>query len=135
MRHCIFISIGTMAKPKRFIAQVFTQKLDQVIDSLIEHKHAWPELRQTDVQVKDIAQEFGVNSATLRRWCQEHTALSPRQYLAIYRVEQAKSLLRLGLKPSIVSTRLAFTEHKTFSTLFKRLHGASPSDYSYNSTL
>jgi AraC-like DNA-binding protein len=121
-----------MAKPKRFSAAVFTQLLDQVIDSLIENKHAWPELQQTDVQVRDIALAFDVNSATLRRWCQEHTALSPRQYLAIYRVEQAKHLLKLGLQPSKVSQRLAFTEHKNFSTLFKRLHGMSPTDFIYN---
>jgi AraC-like DNA-binding protein len=79
-----------MAKPKRFSAQAFTQRLDQVISALIENKETALDLVQTDIQVRDIAQAFAVNSATLRRWCQEHTALSPRQYLAIYRVEQAK---------------------------------------------
>ena len=100
-----------------------------MIDLLIEYKHIWPELTPTDVQIKDVAQYFGVNSATLRLWCQEHTALSPRQYLAIYRVEQAKNLLQLGVKPAKVSQKLAFTEHKTFSTLFKRYQGGSPSNY------
>jgi AraC-like DNA-binding protein len=118
-----------MAKPKRFSAQAFTQRLDQVISALIESKETALDLVQTDIQVRDIAQAFAVNSATLRRWCQEHTALSPRQYLAIYRVEQAKNLLQLGVKPAKVSQKLAFTEHKTFSTLFKRYQGGSPSNY------
>lgn len=118
-----------MPKPKRFTAQEFIQQLDQVIDSLIKNKLAWPALRQTDVQVKDISQVFGVNSATLRRWCQEHASLSPRQYLAKYRVERAKQLLQLGLKPSKVYQILAFTEHKSFSEIFKRYQGGSPSSY------
>ena len=121
-----------MAKPKRFTAKQFTQQLDQVIDSLIEGTHVRPALIQTDVQIRDIAQAFAVNSATLRRWCQEHTALSPRQYLAIYRMEQAKYLLRMGLKPSKVSQRLAFTEHKNFSSVFKRTTNNTPSQFIQN---
>ncbi|MFT6331358.1 MAG: AraC-like DNA-binding protein [Bermanella sp.] len=122
-----------MSKPKRFSVQEFIQQLDQIIERLIKAKQTRPELMQTDVQIGDIAKVFDVNSATLRRWCQECTGLSPRQYLAIYRVEQAKHLLRLGLKPAKVSQKLAFTEHKNFSTLFKRVHGMSPSDFLYNS--
>lgn len=120
-----------MARPKRFTDHEFTHKLGQVIDWLIETKHSGTELTQTDIQVNDIALIFGVNSATLRRWCQEHTALSPRQYLAIYRVEKAKQMLIRGVKSSKISQHLAFTEHKIFSTLFKRVEGVSPSDYLY----
>lgn len=118
-----------MAKPKRFTTEQFIQKLDKVIDSLITAKQIAPEIIQTDIQVNDIADKFEVNAATLRRWCQEHTGLNPRQYLAVYRIEQAKSWLRLGVRPSIISKRLAFTEHKNFSTLFKRLYGSSPSEF------
>jgi AraC-like DNA-binding protein len=100
-----------------------------VIDLLIEYKHIWPELTPTDVQIKDVAQYCGVNSATLRLWCQEHTALSPRQYLAIYRVERAKHLLGLGVKPSKLSERLAFTEHKVFTSVFKRTTHNTPSQF------
>jgi AraC-like DNA-binding protein len=118
-----------MPKPKRFTDDEFAQQLDQVIDSLIEAKHTKPDLIQTDVQVTDIAQTFGINTATLRRWCQEHIAVSPRQYLAIYRVEKAKHLLRLGVKPAKVSQELAFTEHKVFSSVFKRTTDNTPSEF------
>jgi AraC-like DNA-binding protein len=118
-----------MAKPKRFTAQEFIQQFDQIIERLIKAKQLQLELTHTDVLVSDIALAFEVNSATLRRWSHEHTGLSPKQYLAIYRVEQAKHLLSIGLKPSKVSQRLAFTEHKVFSTVFKRVNGKSPSDY------
>jgi AraC-like DNA-binding protein len=123
-----------MAKPKRFTTHEFIQQLDLVIDSLIETKQTETELTQTDVQVNDIALAFGVNSATLRRWCHEHTSLSPSKYLAIYRVEQAKCLLRLGVKPAKVSQRLAFTEHKVFSTLFKRYEKVTPSTFNLTIT-
>ncbi|MEP1449012.1 MAG: helix-turn-helix transcriptional regulator [Paraglaciecola sp.] len=118
-----------MAKPKRFTTDEFTQKLDQEIGRLIETKQSGRELIQTDIQVNDIALAFGVNTATIRRWCKEHTALSPRQYLAIYRMERAKQFLRLGLKPAKISTKLAFTEHKVFCAVFKRYEKISPSKF------
>lgn len=120
-----------MAKAKRFSKDEFIQQLDQIIEGLIIQKQVKQELVPTDVQVQDIANAFGVNSATLRRWSQECSGLSPRQYLATYRVERAKHMLRSGLKASQISVQLAFTEHKVFSTLFKRLEGMSPSAYFY----
>ena len=118
-----------MAKPKRFSNETFILQLDKTIEKLINHKKMEPELAPSDIKIQDIADAFAVNSATLRRWCQEHTALSPRQYLAIYRVERAKYLLDLGVRSLKISQQLAFTEHKVFSTLFKRIEGVSPSDY------
>ena len=118
-----------MAKPKRFSALQFTKQLDEVIDLLIETKHNETSLIQTDLQVNDIALVFGVNSATLRRWCNEHTGISPKQYLTIHRVELAKRWLMLGVRPVNVSQRLAYTEHKVFSSVFKRTTNNTPSQF------
>lgn len=123
-----------MAKPKRFTAEQFIQQLNKVVDFLIAAKLSDQALTQTDVQVNDIALAFKVNSATLRRWCQEHTALSPRKYLAIYRVEQAKQLLNIGVRPAKVSQKLAFTEHKVFSSVFKRTTYNTPTEFIDNNS-
>lgn len=116
-----------MAKPKRFNrAKEFELHMNQVINELIYRNSLLPELERKDIQVADIANKFNVSTNTLRRWCQEHIGISARAFLAMYRVERAKSLLKGGSSPSEVAHRLAFTEHKVFSCVFKRYTGTSP---------
>jgi len=117
-----------MAKPKRYLAEEFNAQLDNIIERLIDEKKQQTE--RTDIRIEEIAQHFNVNVATLRRWCQEHTQKSPSQYLAEYRIEKAKHLLRQGVKPSVVSKMLVFTEHKVFCSVFKRLQCMTPSSFS-----
>jgi AraC-like DNA-binding protein len=118
-----------MARPKPFSYEQFEERLNRVIDLLIEEKKCLPEEEVTDISVKEITQAFKVNVATLRRWCMEHVKRSPSRYLAEYRIEKAKHMLRQGIKPSVVSNMLAFTEHKTFCEVFKRCENMSPLQY------
>jgi hypothetical protein len=41
-------------------------------------------------------------------------------------------MLRQGIKPSVVSNMLAFTEHKTFCAVFKRYQFFTPSEFYSN---
>ncbi|MGS2719578.1 helix-turn-helix domain-containing protein [Paraglaciecola aestuariivivens] len=118
-----------MAKVKPFSREDFVLQLDKTIENLIQHKNCQPDLTPTDIQVQDIAKDFGVHMATLRRWCHEYIGVSPRQYLAMYRVERAKHMLKSGMRPTQIWQALAFTQHKVFSTLFKRLQGNCPIDF------
>ncbi|MBL4941018.1 MAG: helix-turn-helix transcriptional regulator [Colwellia sp.] len=115
-----------MAKPKRFLAQEFKAQLNRTISLLMDKKQQHLEVELADIRIDEIALLFNVNVATLRRWCKEHVQQSPSQYLAIYRIEKAKLLLRQGIKPSAVSKILAFSELKTFCTVFKRYEKMSP---------
>jgi len=118
-----------MAKPKPFTPEQFEVRLNHAIERLIADKQSLVGEERCDIRVADIANIFNVNVATLRRWCIEHVQKNPSQYLAEYRIERAKQLLRQGIKPAVVSQMLAFAEHKVFSSCFKRYQGASPSDY------
>jgi len=118
-----------MAKPKRFTAQEFIQQLDDIIETLIVDRNDKIEVNPRDIQIQEIAQAFTVNTATLRRWCQEHAGLCPREYLSQYRIKQAKQFLSLGMKPSVVSQKMAFTDHKIFSSVFKRITFNTPSQF------
>lgn len=116
-----------MAKPKRFNSvKDFELQMNRVIEELIDNNNLLPELERKDLQVADIAVKFNVSANTLRRWCKEYTDISARKFLAVYRVERAKSLLLTGYKPSDVAAQLAFADHKTFSTVFKRVTQKSP---------
>jgi AraC-like DNA-binding protein len=119
-----------MAKPKRFItASDFELQINCVIEELIDKSNLLHELEKKDLQVADIATKFEVSTNTLRRWCKEHTGIAAKEFLATYRVERAKSLLKIGYKPSDVANQLAFVDHKTFSSVFKRYTCNTPSGY------
>lgn len=121
-----------MAKPKKFTADEFQRCLNNEIDTLIADKKNKVDSEASDILVEELAQVFKVNVATLRRWCNEHCRKSPGRYVAEYRIEKAITLLVKGLKPSTVTRALAFTEHKTFCTVFKRYKGISPSKFMKN---
>ena len=119
-----------MAKSKRFsTAQDFELQLNLIIEGLIDYHSRLPELEKKDIQVAEIAEKLDVSTNTLRRWCQEFSGVSAREFLAIYRVEKAKLLLKSGVKSSDIAHQLAFTEHKTFSALFKRHAHKTPSNF------
>ena len=119
-----------MAKPRPFrSSEDLELQIQCVIEELIDKAKMLPELERKDLQVMDIAVEFDVSTNTLRRWCKEYTGISARTFLATYRVEKAKSLLKMGYKPSDVADQLAFIDHKTFSTVFKRYSGRNPTSY------
>ncbi|MBL4941021.1 MAG: helix-turn-helix transcriptional regulator [Colwellia sp.] len=122
-----------MAQPKRFTKSEFIEQLNKIIDEYIAFSAALTssqDAEKKDIRVKYLANTFNVNVATFRRWCKEYTGYAPKNYLDRYRIEKAKHLLRQGIKPSTVSKVLAFSEHKTFSTVFKRYENIVPTQLS-----
>jgi AraC-like DNA-binding protein len=83
-----------------------------------------------NITVNDMAVHFKVNTATLRRWCKEYVDVSPKKFVAEYRLQKAKELLQQKVKPSDISKKLGFNELKTFCTIFKRYEKITPSEYS-----
>lgn len=118
-----------MAREKAYCPQKFELKFMSIIDDLIAEKSTLPEGVYKDISINEIAQAFNVNTATLRRWCNTYVQQSPKHYLARYRLDKAKSLLKQGKKPSTVAKMLAFSEHKSFCQVFKRYETMSPTDY------
>jgi len=108
-----------MARQARYEKQEFIGLLEGYIE---EH------LKQ-NINVEKIAGYFGVNVATLRRWCLEYTQLSPRDYLALYRIKKAKTLLQQGQKSLQVADHVGFSQQKTFCSVFKRYEKTSPGQF------
>lgn len=118
-----------MARPKRFSSDSFEYQLQKTIDELIEAKRHCPEAERLDIKVNDVAASFAVTCNTLRRWSIEYLGLPAKNYISLYRIEKAKLLLKAGHKPSVVSQKLGYYEHKTFSTVFKKVTKITPSDF------
>jgi two-component system response regulator YesN len=109
-----------MAKPQRYKKNQFINELQQLMD-----RH-----HVENITVNDMAVHFEVNAATLRRWCKEYIDVSPKKFIAQYRLVKAKELLQQKFKPSDISKKLGFNELKTFCTIFKRYEKLTPSEYS-----
>lgn len=119
-----------MAKPKRFnSAKDFELQLIDAIEVIIDNKNSSLDGENMSLQVSDIALKLEVTSNTLRRWCQFYLGVSARQFVANYRLHKAQELLKAGYRPAQVASGLAFSEHKIFSTQFKKHCGFSPSHY------
>jgi len=105
--------------------QLFKIRLDKTINRIITSNTT--NLQSCDwLKVSYLSDKLGMHVSTLRRQCQKHLSMSPKEYLSRYRHNRAKILLNAGMKPSQVASRLGFSDHKVFSTCFKRLEGVSP---------
>ena len=118
-----------MAELKQDAKQLFIEKIDGVIEFYMTQKLIYVDEIRYDIQVYQLAKELFVSVATLRRRCIKYTNKSPRIYLAEYRIEKAKRRLQQGIRSVEVAKLLAFTEHKTFCTVFKRYEKKTPSQY------
>ena len=78
--------------------------------------------------VAAVAEEFGVTSRTLRRYCERHAGLSPKQLMMSGRMLRACGLLRHESAPPIVeiADRLGFNDQAAFTNSFRHYVGTTP---------
>jgi len=118
-----------MIKYKKSKHKNFIEQLNSLIDYYIKQRLQDIGENRCDFQVYELANGLCVSLSTFRRQCIKHTDRSPSVYIAEYRIEKAKKQLQHGVRSIDVARNLAFTEHKTFCTVFKRYQGETPSQY------
>jgi AraC-like DNA-binding protein len=91
---------------------------------LIDREYARP------LDVPALAQAAHASPAHFSRSFKRAFGETPHQYLLRRRIERAKDLLRnTGLSVTEVSLEVGFQSLGSFSTAFRKLVGATPSDY------
>lgn len=82
------------------------------------------------IRIQDIADYCGLNRSYLTRLFKHATGYTPQEYLAQYRINQAKQLLEeSSMSIHHIAYCVGYNDAFTFSKLFKRQTGFSPSDY------
>ena len=94
------------------------------LNSLIEEN-----LSNEEFEVNYISMQMGMSVSTLYRKLKAVTDLTVNNYVKIYRLNKAKSLLDSKLNISEVAYMVGFSDRKYFSREFKKHFGSNPSDY------
>lgn len=81
-------------------------------------------------QLPELAAIAGMSRASFSRRFSESTETTPLQYLARWRMHIASRALRLSSESvKQIAYRLGYAAESTFSTVFKRVYGVSPTEH------
>lgn len=85
------------------------------------------------VKIKEIADYCGLDRSYLCKIFKRATGYTPMEYLLLFRIRKAKQLLRQSALPiQHVAYSVGYSDPFTFSKLFKRETGMSPTQYRNN---
>jgi len=82
-----------------------------------------------NVSLDELTKIGNINKFTLIKQFKDRWGLSPHQYQIQLRIQQAKRLLKLGYLPSDVAVTCGFYDQSHFSSQFKKVFGATPTEY------
>ena len=82
------------------------------------------------IKLKELAQQFGMSERTFMRRFKSATGTTPLSYLQKQRMDTAKDLLQTSnLSISEIMYKVGYHDSAHFTSLFKKHHGTSPSQY------
>ena len=82
------------------------------------------------IDICDIAANIGVSRSHLYRIFVKHLSMSPNEYLARFRINEACALLRSSsLSIGEIANSVGFDDQLYFSRVFKKYKGVAPSRY------
>lgn len=133
MRNSGFFQHASLAEtPKKYksssvspeLHQQILQKLKEVMDSEKLYCRA-------DFSLPELAQRLGVSVHALSQVINEGLGQSFFEMSAVYRVEEAKRLLRdqPHVKVEEIAEQVGYLSKSSFNTAFKKLTGKTPSEY------
>lgn len=91
--------------------------------------HYMKERYGQDVSLQELAEHVGLNPAYFSLLFKEQMGISYIKHLTRLRMEQAKALLRSGLRVNEVSERVGYLNYRHFTELFKKIVGMTPGQY------
>lgn len=85
---------------------------------------------KSNIKINDLASYIGIDRSYLTNIFKKVTQLSPQEYLINYRMEKAKNMLiNTGKKIGEIAENTGYHDQLTFSKMFKKFVGMSPSEY------
>ncbi|MFB9327090.1 response regulator [Paenibacillus aurantiacus] len=98
------------------------QLIEKAQDYIRKHYHL-------DLSLQEVADHVGMNATYFSLLFKEKTGTSYIKYVTRIRLEQAKALLRSGLKVGEACEKVGYYKYRHFTELFKKHYGYTPSQY------
>lgn len=85
---------------------------------------------KSNIKINELAAYIGIDRSYLTSIFKNATHYSPQEYLMNYRMEKAKNMLKNeNIKISQVAQAVGYFDQLSFSKMFRKLVGVSPSEY------
>ena len=115
---------------QRYKQNTMKQYSKIVADALLQIQENHQDI---NLSLQYLADRFGVNTAYLGRIFKKETGNSFVDYLNLYRIEEAKRLLKeTNLKGSELCKRVGFSNYNYFYIVFKKITGQKPTEIRNN---
>lgn len=95
---------------------------DRVREYLREHVHE-------NISVSDLAKLLSISERSLFYFFRKNFGISPNDFINSVRMSSAAECLQKGLSVKEVSEMFKFTECSSFSRMFKKIFGITPTEY------
>lgn len=113
-------------KPSSLLEKESSHPDEDIVQSQI-----WIQSNQgKNITIQDVADQFGMSIRSFNRRFKNATGKTPLAYLQNSRMETAKDLLKTtNLTIGEVMDKVGYHDNAHFTTLFKKVHGTTPSRY------
>lgn len=116
---------GTLPKQERY-DYPYQIYVEQAVD-YIQHNI------KSNIKINDLASYIGIDRSYLTSIFKSVTKLSPQEYLMRYRMEQSMNMLKnTEKKISDIAGSVGYDDPLSFSKMFKKFTGVSPTEYREN---
>lgn len=102
---------------------------DKQIEAIIETRRFIDENFEKDLKLDFLSHIRFTSKYHLQRLFKRYYGQTPRQYLIDKRIEKSKEMLRSGISVTEACFAVGFESLGSFSSLFKKKTGASPSEF------
>lgn len=138
------LTLANELKRESALLQIFSVLMEEYKDTLPKEErydypyHIYVEQAEdyiqrnykSNIKINDLASYIGIDRSYLTNIFKSVTKMSPQEYLMNYRMEQAKNMLKnTDMKVSDVAETVGYHDPLTFSKMFKKSVGMSPSEY------
>ncbi|MEM6319364.1 MAG: response regulator [Bacteroidota bacterium] len=87
-------------------------------------------IRETHLEIADIAQELGMSQSTFYRKIKSLVGISGNEFIRTIRLKKALAYLKHSdFNISEIAYRVGFSDPKYFSTCFKKFYNVTPSEF------
>ena len=125
--HFCEVLLGDLAMlQKRYMPEsesVSTAELCQRAKRILEENY------DDEVSLEELSRNLGISQGHLSRSFKKETGMSPIDYLTQFRIIQACTMLKNGMKTAEIASAVGLPDPKYFSRVFKKVKGQSPSEY------